>query len=179
MEGKLKARPSVSVLIPIYNASKYLGQALGSVTKQTLSNIEIICINDGSTDDSLEIIHKYAVQDNRINIINKSNSGYGDSMNHGLNIAKGEYIAILEPDDWYEPNMLKMLYQLAAKHNLDVIKGDFYQYSNQTKRDRQYHLFRPEQCNKVFNSDQNTFIYSLQPSIWSALYKREFLIKNT
>lgn len=178
MEGKLKARPSVSVLMPIYNASKYLGQALDSVTKQTLSNIEIICINDGSTDNSLEIIRKYAEQDNRISIINKSNSGYGDSMNHGLNVAKGEHVAILEPDDWYEPNMLKTLYQLAAKHNLDVVKGDFYQYSNQTKQDRQYHLFEPKQCDKIFDSGQDTFIYYLQPSIWSAIYKRKFLTRN-
>lgn len=167
-----------SVLMPIYNASTYLRQSLDSVTNQTLTNIEVICINDGSTDNSLEIIREYAERDSRIVIIDKPNSGYGDSMNRGLDIAKGKYIAILEPDDWYEPDMLETLYNLAIEHNLDVVKGDFYQYSNQTRQDRQYHLFRSEQCNKVFNSNQDTFVYSLQPSIWSALYKREFLIKN-
>lgn len=167
-----------SVLMPIYNASTYLRQSLDSVTNQTLTNIEVICINDGSTDNSLEIIREYAERDSRIVIIDKPNSGYGDSMNRGLDIAKGKYIAILEPDDWYEPDMLETLYNLAIEHNLDVVKGDFYQYSNQTRQDRQYHLFRLEQCNKVFNSNQDTFVYSLQPSIWSALYKREFLIKN-
>ena len=168
----------VSVLMPIYNASKYLEQSLTSALQQSLSEIEIICINDGSTDNSLDIIKKYTRDDKRITVIDKTNSGYGDSMNSGLKIAKGEYVAILEPDDWYEPNMLKTLYQLATKHNLDVVKGDFYQYSNQTKQDRQYHLFEPEQCDKIFDSSQDTFIYYLQPSIWSAIYKRKFLTRN-
>ena len=172
------AKPKLSILIPIYNASKYLHQSLDSATRQTIDDIEIICINDGSTDKSLDIIKKYTKCDKRITIIDKPNSGYGDSMNRGLAIARGEYVAILEPDDWYEPDMLSSLYQLATKYNLDVIKGDFYQYSNQTKHNRQYHLFRPGLCNKVLNSNQDTFIYSLQPSIWSAIYRRGFLNKN-
>lgn len=168
----------ISVLMPIYNASTYLRQSLGSVISQTLTDIEIICINDGSTDNSLEIIREYAEKDSRIVIIDKPNSGYGDSMNHGLDIAKGKYIAILEPDDWYETSMLKTLYDLATQNNLDVIKSDFYQYSNQTKQNKQYHLFKPSQCSKVVNNNEDNFIYSLQPSIWSAIYKRNFLSKN-
>lgn len=167
-----------SVLMPIYNASTYLRQSLDSVISQTLTDIEIICINDGSTDNSLEIIREYAEKDSRIVIIDKPNSGYGDSMNRGLDIAKGKYIAILEPDDWYETSMLKTLYDLATQNNLDVIKGDFYQYSNQTKQNKQYHLFKPSQCDKVISNDEDNFIYSLQPSIWSAIYKQNFLNKN-
>ena len=169
---------TISILMPIYNASSYLRQALDSVVEQALDNIEIICINDGSTDDSLEIIQEYAKNDKRIIVIDKPNSGYGDSMNHGLGIAKGEYIAILEPDDWYEANILSILYGLAKQNNLDVIKCDFYQYSNQTQQNKQYHLFKPDQCNKVVDSNEDKFIYSLQPSIWSAIYKRSFLNKN-
>lgn len=168
----------VSVLMPIYNASTYLRQSLSSVTGQTLTNIEIICINDGSTDSSLEIIREYAKKDSRIVVIDKPNSGYGDSMNRGVDIAKGKYIAILEPDDWYETSMLKTLYDLATQNNLDVVKSDFYQYSNQTKQNKQYHLFKPSQCDKVISNDEDNFIYSLQPSIWSAIYKRNFLNKN-
>ena len=167
-----------SVLMPIYNASTYLRQSLDSVTNQTLTNIEVICINDGSTDNSLEIIREYAEKDSRIVIIDKPNSGYGDSMNRGLDIAKGKYIAILEPDDWYETSMLKTLYSLATQNNLDVAKCDFYQYSNQTKRSKQYHLFKSEQCSDILNENQTDFIYSLQPSIWSAIYRRSFLNKN-
>lgn len=178
MEGKLEARPSVSILMPIYNAGKYLNQSLTSVLQQTLPEIEIVCINDGSDDNSLDIIKKHAHHDKRITIINKANSGYGDSMNSGLRAASGKYIAILEPDDWYEPNMLEKLYSLASANHLDVIKSDFYQFSNRTSQDKQYHLFEATQCNKVLNQDQDTFIYSLQPSIWSAIYKQEFLTKN-
>ena len=167
-----------SILMPIYNASKYLYQSLNSATSQTLTGIEIICINDGSTDNSLEIIREHAEKDSRIVVVDKPNSGYGDSMNRGLDIAKGKYIAILEPDDWYETNMLKTLYDLAMQNNLDVVKCDFYQYSNQTKQDRQYHLLEPGQCDKVVDNNEDNFIYSLQPSIWSAIYKRSFLNKN-
>ena len=173
-----KTRIASSVILPIYNSSEYLQQALDSVINQTLPNIEIICINDGSTDSSLDIIHEYVKKDSRIVVVNKPNSGYGDSMNHGLDIAKGEYIAILEPDDWYKTNMLKTLYSLATQNNLDVAKCDFYQYSNQTKRSKQYHLFKSEQCSDILNENQTDFIYSLQPSIWSAIYRRSFLNKN-
>lgn len=172
------SRKYLSILMPIYNASRYLKRALDSVIKQTLDNIEIICINDGSTDDSLGILEHYAERDKRITIINKNNSGYGDSMNRGLSVAHGAYIAILEPDDWYEPDMLETLYDLASKHRLDVIKGDFYQHSNQTGNDRQYNLFSKDQCDKVLDNNKDTFIYSLQPSIWSAIYKQNFLKKN-
>lgn len=171
-------RISASILMPIYNASKYLKQALDSVIKQTLKNIEIICINDGSTDNSLDIIRHYAKHDKRIVIIDKDNSGYGDSMNKGLSVAHGEYIAILEPDDWYEPDMLETLYSLAIKNSLDVVKGDFYQYSSQTGDDKPYNLFSKDQCNKVLDNNKDIFIYSLQPSIWSAIYRRDFLNKN-
>lgn len=176
--NRSKDHIKISVLMPIYNASTYLRQSLDSVTGQTLADIEIICINDGSTDNSLEIIREYAEKDSRIVIIDKPNSGYGDSMNHGLDIAKGKYIAILEPDDWYETSMLKTLYDLATQNNLDVIKCDFYQYSNQTRQNKQYHLFKPSQCDKVISNDEDNFIYSLQPSIWSAIYKQNFLNKN-
>ena len=171
-------RPNVSILMPVYNASKYLQQALNSIARQTLDDIEIICINDGSTDNSLDIISDYAKMDRRISIINKSNSGYGDSMNMGLNIAKGKYIAILEPDDWYDQNMLRELYDLATKHALDVAKGGFYQYSQRTNADEQCNLFKKSQCNRVINNSENDFIYFLQPSIWSAIYRLHFLKKN-
>ena len=86
---------AVSVVMPIYNASKFLKESLGGLVQQTLKNIEIICVNDGSTDDSLEIMRKYAFNDARIKIIDKANSGYGNTMNEGIKIATGEYIGIL------------------------------------------------------------------------------------
>ena len=92
----------ISVLVPIFNVEKYLREALDSLVQQTFQDFEVICINDGSTDHSLEIIQAYQQQDSRFCILDKTNSGYGDSMNQGLKLARGEYIAILEPDDWIE-----------------------------------------------------------------------------
>ena len=99
----------VSILIPCYNVEKYIRQCLDSVVNQTLKDIEIICINDGSTDSTLDILRKYENRDNRIKVISKHNSGYGASMNIGLETAKGEYVGIVESDDFVEPNMFEKL----------------------------------------------------------------------
>lgn len=171
---------AVSVLMPVYNSMPYLSKSLTSLIEQTFSDIEIICINDGSTDNSLKTIKRYAQKDSRIRIINKSNSGYGDSMNIGLKSAMGEYIAILEPDDWYEKDMIHSLYNLAIKNNVDVIKCDFFQYYEKNNINKQYGLFHNicSRCGKILNNNQIMPIYSMQPSIWSALYRRDFLEQN-
>src|SRR5574344_757344 len=106
----------VSILIPIYNVEKYLEQCLESVCNQTLKDIEIICINDGSTDSSLKIIKDFQKNDDRVVLINKKNSGYGDSMNKGLEKATGEYIGIVESDDFIEKDAFEKLYSLAKKN---------------------------------------------------------------
>ena len=88
--------PAVSVLIPCYNVEKYLRQCLDSVVNQTLKDMEILCINDGSTDSTPAVIKEYAAKDSRIRVIDKPNSGYGDSMNRALDAATGEYVGIVE-----------------------------------------------------------------------------------
>ena len=103
--------PKISIIVPIYNTNKYLNECLISLQNQTLKDIEIICVNDGSTDNSLDIIMEY-INDNRFIIINKNNSGYGDSMNQGLNFANGEYIGIVESDDFVDIEMFKSLYRI-------------------------------------------------------------------
>ena len=117
--------PKVSVLVPICNVEKYLAQCLDSLVNQTLQEIEIICINDGSTDNSLSIIKEFAAKDNRIVIIDKPNSGYGDSMNRGLAIAKGEYIGIVESDDFADVDMFEQLYRFAQLGNIDIVRFHF------------------------------------------------------
>ena len=89
----------ISVIIPIYNVEKYLAQCLASVQAQTYANLEIICVNDGSTDGSLAILEAHASQDERITIVDKSNAGYGAACNLGLTGAHGDWISIVEPDD--------------------------------------------------------------------------------
>ena len=168
----------VSILVPIYNVEKYLGQCLTSLVNQTLKDIEIICINDGSTDSSLEILNKFQKKDPRIIIINKKNSGYGASMNMGLNIASGEYIGIVESDDFANSTMFEELYSLAKTNNLDLIKSDFNYYTTSNGQIRKAGLIKGNYTKNIFNIKDNPVIVKIMPSIWSAIYKKDFLIKN-
>ena len=118
----------VSILVPICNVEKYLSKCLDSIEAQTLKEIEVLCINDGSKDSSLDIIKKYASRDKRFKVIDKVNSGYGDSLNIGLKMASGKYIGIVESDDYIEPNMFETLYSVAEEKCADVVKSNFYLY---------------------------------------------------
>lgn len=120
--------PKVSIVLPIYNAEPYLRECLDSVVNQTLKDIEIICVNDGSTDNSLEIIKEYAKKDIRIRYIDKPNAGYGQTMNCGMDLATGEYIGIVEPDDFIKPEMYETLYNKAKEFDLDIIKANYYKF---------------------------------------------------
>lgn len=108
----------VSIIVPAYNVEPYLVECMESITKQTLSDIEIICINDGSTDGTLKILKSYAEKDPRIVLIDKENGGYGIGMNIGLSVATGEYIGIVEPDDFVPVNMFGDLYEIARRMTL-------------------------------------------------------------
>ncbi len=183
----------VSVLVPVYNTARYLVQCLNSLIAQTLTAIEIICINDGSTDASLAILQQFQQRDPRIIIINKPNSGYGDSMNQGLQRAQGEYIAILESDDFARPEMLATLYGLAianatATQGVDLVRADFFYYTEKTGATTQTGV-RPAIIRKAgriynrgqrrpFTAAQYPAILRLPPAIWSGLYRREFLIEQ-
>ena len=169
--------PRISIIIPIYNVNKYLRECLDSIINQTLKTIEIICVNDGSTDNSLEIIKEY-IYDNRIIIINKNNSGYGDSMNQGLNIASGEYIGIVESDDFIDINMFENLYKLTKKGDIDIIRSNFYLYWEKNKKEALNFKILKNLYNKIFNPMELQNIFLVQPSIWAGIYKKLFLIKN-
>ena len=111
----------ISVIIPVYNAEKYLVQCLDSITAQTLQDIEIICINDGSTDGSLAILNEYKERDSRFTVVNICNGGVSNARNMGLERVSGEYVTFLDSDDWLEPNYCEMLYQLAQDENADIV----------------------------------------------------------
>lgn len=166
----------ISIIIPIYNTGKYLTKCLDSVINQTLKDLEIICVNDGSTDNSLDILKIYAKKDSRIKIIDKANSGYGKSMNMGIDNSDGEYIGIVESDDFVELNMFENLYNIAQQNNTDVVKSDFYYYEN--KRSRKAGKIPRNKSGKIFNIKKDTSILKMMPSIWSSLYKKDFLTKN-
>lgn len=120
----------VSIIIPIYNAQTYLKKCLDSVTGQTLREIEIILINDGSSDNSLNICKEYARKDKRIKVIDKKNEGVSKARNTGLLYAKGEYISFIDSDDWVEPNMIEELYNSATVNNAEFCMCNFIIESN-------------------------------------------------
>ena len=122
----------VSVLIPIYNAARYLVECLDSLRGQTLHEMEFICINDGSTDNSLSILREYNKRDDRFRIIDKKNTGYGASMNVGLQYAGGEYIGIVESDDFIAPCMFERLYHDAIRTGADIVKSNYWEHRHGT-----------------------------------------------
>lgn len=199
--------PKISVLMPIYNVERYLREALLSVADQTLRDIEILCINDGSTDDSRAIVAEFCKLDARFKLIDKPNSGYGASMNRGLAEAQGDYIAILEPDDIYEPTALEVLYKAAQVSDADVAKANYWFYwSKPQPKDKLIQVVKPawfEDAAQIEhlavgslvigsnNGDASDGIacmvadpyelpgiFFMIPSIWSALYKRSYLAEH-
>ena len=120
----------VSVIVPVYNVEKYLRECLESLVNQTLKEIEIICINDGSDDSSLEVLNEYASKDSRFKIISQQNQGQGIARNKGIDIANGEYLQFVDPDDWVETNMLEKLYNFANKNNSNVVRFNYSNYND-------------------------------------------------
>lgn len=179
------SQPLVSVLIPICNVERYLNQCLDSARSQTLQDIEFICINDGSTDGSLDIIKSFADRDDRFRIIDKPNSGYGDSMNRGLEEARGRYIAILESDDFLDPEALSYMAGRCEADDLDYVKCNFWLYWSNPGESR---IHRNNKYFPVVSNEMTLMgphraadmpeIFWAKASIWSALYRKDFLDKN-
>ena len=105
--------PLISILVPCCNVEKYLHQCMDSIIGQTFKETEIICLNDGSKDNTLDILREYEQKDSRVIVIDKPNSGYGSTMNLGIEKAKGKYVAIIESDDYAEPEMMEKLFNAA------------------------------------------------------------------
>lgn len=172
-------QPIVSLLVPIYNVEKYLRKCLNSAKNQTLENIEIICINDGSTDGSPSIIREYIAEDSRFKIVDKENSGYGASMNRGLDLAQGKYIGILESDDFFEPDALERLVNAAEENDAQVAKANFWFYwSEPQEKNELFELVTDKMAGHVVDPHEETDIFYSKPSIWSAVYRRDFLEEN-
>lgn len=168
--------PKVSVLTPIYNVAQFLPECLESLQRQKLSEIEFICINDGSTDNSLDILKMYAENDERFTIIDKANSGYGASMNCGIDAARGEYIGIVESDDFADKKMFKTLYKYASKNNCDIVKSNYFEHSSQG--DFKQNVFVEFPYKKVFQPANMLGVVKKLPIIWAAIYRRRMLIDH-
>lgn len=113
----------VSIIVPVYNVEKYLRKCIDSLINQTLNDIEIICINDGSTDKSIKILKEYKNKDSRIILLNQENSGQSVARNRGIEIAKGEYLGFVDPDDWIDLDYYEKLYNAASTNDTDIAVG--------------------------------------------------------
>ncbi len=161
--------PKVSVIVPVYNVEKYLEKCINSLIKQTLQDIEIIFIDDGSTDNSKKIIDKYMLNySERIKYLYKENGGLSSARNYGIPYAKGEYIAFLDSDDYIEPTMYEEMYNVAKKENSDMVECDFiWEYPDKQKYD----------CGQIYN-DKKEALEKARVVAWNKLIKREILEKE-
>lgn len=171
---------AVSIVVPIYNVEKYLNECLKSIQKQTLKDIEVICVDDGSKDNSLKIAEKYARSDERFKIITKNNAGYGDSMNRGFDASTGEYIGIVESDDYIEYNMFESLYNAAKFNKCEIVKSDYYEFTTKKKKRPTYIKTVTDDAyyNTVINYKTTLELFHFRMNTWTGIYLRDFIIKN-
>ena len=163
----------ISVIIPVYNSSTYLRKCLDSVVNQTLKDIEIIVINDGSTDDSKNIIEEYSCKYKNIIFIDQENKGIGKTRNIGIKKATGEYITFVDSDDYIKENMLEEYYKYAKKHNFDLVIGSYIKKINNKEIIFENNKFK---TGNVKTTPQ--ILYLIEYGPWAKLYKREMLINN-
>lgn len=169
----------VSILVPVYNVEAYLPKCLNSLIGQTLQEIEIICIDDGSTDSSGTILDEYAAKDKRIRVVHQKNGGYGKAMNTGLHLAQGEYIGFVESDDFAATEMFVQLYQAAVKYRAQIVKSNYYRYwENPKEKIKKEPLLKHLPYNQVIHPWAYQKLFRIQPSIWSGLYQKQFLEQN-
>ena len=170
----------VSVLVPVYNVEKYLPACLDSILAQTLYQIEIICVNDGSTDSSLSILQEYEKKDSRIRVLSQENHGLGSARNAGINAAKGKYIGFVDSDDTIEPEMYEKMYLAAKKEQADLVmcganiyplipEPDQWLINTLSPHDAVYHEYLP---GLLFSKEETTNF------IWRTLVRRDIIEQN-
>ncbi len=169
--------PKISIIIPVYNASKYIKECLDSILKQSFSDFEIICVDDDSQDNSLSVLLSYAVQDNRIKVYKQKHSRQGAARNLGLKEATGEYIYFVDADDWLDSDALNILYQKARISGADIVLTGTKLYSEQGE------YLQRDWCNYEGWSDlkngipSKDFFKTMAP-VCSRLHKAEFIKKH-
>lgn len=187
-ESSLEAQISeqevkVSIIVPIYNACKYLRPAMDSIMHQTFKEIEIICVDDGSTDTSLDMIKIFNKSDNRIRIVTQTNAGPGIARNTGLKRARGEYVAFLDADDFFDLHMIEKMYNHAVENDLDIAISKYDIFESKKAR------FRPNIENehaKIYSGGAITskneypdyILESTSGSAWNKLFRKSFLLEK-
>ena len=175
--------PKISIIIPVFNSQDLLINCLNSVKNQTLVDIEIICVDDGSTDNSLEILKDYEKKDNRFKIIHQENSGAGFARNKGINCSKGEYILFVDSDDFIEDYTCEKLYHLAKKLDSDLVLFDAVRHMENGKSSNLIHFLKNNPVD--FNNFSFNYEYTKDKVfngyygvIWNKLYKSSFIKEN-
>ncbi len=174
----------VSIIIPVYNVEQYLEQCLDSVINQTFKDIEIICINDCSTDNSLQIIKEYQHKDDRIVLIDlKQNDGQGNARNQGIKIANGKYITFIDSDDWVTRDYVEVLYKSIEKYNTDFVVANQLLFDNKTCK-----ITIPSDSSKLiydklfYEKDRVYFLqhisYMQTSTIWANIFSKNFILSN-
>ena len=170
----------VSIIVPVYNKERFLDESLTSIKYQTFKNIEVICVNDGSTDGSLAILEKYAKDDDRFRIINQSNMGAGAARNNGLDKAEGKYIIFLDADDFFEYSLIERLFDKAVDKDADITICNALLYDEETEKMEKHKWLQAEYIydDPFCNESVNNIFDITQSTIWNKLYRTAFLKEN-
>lgn len=175
--------PKVSVIIPIYNARVHLGECLDSILCQTLTDIEVLCVDDGSTDGSLDLLNEFAERDSRLTVLRQSNSGAGAARNTGLAMARGEYLSFLDADDFFEPTMLAEAYGQCVEDEADIcVYGARYFDAASGEFVRAEWLLKTELLPDAIPFSykdvlDNVFVF-VAPAPWNKMFRREFVVEQ-
>jgi glycosyltransferase involved in cell wall biosynthesis len=184
--------PKVSIIVPIYNMEKYLSRCLDSLLSQSLKSIEIITVNDGSTDSTQEILETFTRIDSRIKVIQKNNGGVSSARNEGIKAANGDYIGFVDPDDWVNSHMYETMYNTAINENVDVVMCSYIREFGTHSKDKIYDLpekLRYEQDEVKSNVMRrligplneelgNPELLDAWGTVWSKLYRKEIIKEN-
>lgn len=175
---------SVSVVIPVYNVEDFLAECLDSIVNQTLDDIEIICVNDGSKDSSLDILNDYASRDERITVIDQENGGHAVATNRGMELATGKYLFLMDSDDILDLNALEETYKLAEEKDVDFVifqAINYYMDKNEYLEEENYSMNELADYvgDSVFSyNDVRDFVFKMSVTPWSKLYNRNFIESN-
>ncbi|MDE6433434.1 MAG: glycosyltransferase [Lachnospiraceae bacterium] len=171
---------AVSVVVPMLNTRKYVGECLESIRNQTLKEIEVLCVDGGSTDGTLEVVEEYIKKDRRFRLITDAKESYGAQVNRGMELAQGDYVAIAEPDDYVSEDMYRSLYQEAVQTGADIVRNNYCRFIGDGE---ERYFFPKSACKREWygcglNAKRDKELFECSPANWSGIYRSGFLRKR-
>ena len=171
--------PKISVIIPVYNVEKHLEKCLSSILNQTLDSLEVIAINDGSTDRSLEILEHFSNQDQRLKVINQVNQGVSAARNKGLSLAQGEYIGFVDSDDYIEDTMYEKLYECVNQYNCDVVVANVFDETSESSTvSLDFETGKVEVVYNQMDKFLKEHFFKFGHAVWHKLFRRQLIEEN-